>query len=370
MQRRHFLATVGGLSLAACTTMPAPAIPNTPSPLAPVLARHERITRTVVGLRPFRPQGFRLEREDLAGKVVIHNYGHGGCGVTLSWGTAAAAAEMARAEGEPSVAVLGAGVMGITAALLLARAGHQVRVLAAELPPHTTSNIAGALWLPSGLYDRSVASKDFHRVNWQMTRRAHRGFLPYVNRPGYGVYWVDHSDLSNRPPSGHAMTGGDDLYPEIRRLASGTRFGFPYETRYRTLMIDPDHYLDALMQDAQLAGALFEQRRLEGLDAVLDLPERVIVNCLGLGARLFGDHDLIAVRGQLSHLLPQPEITYSYIAPGEGGTLYMFPRRTGLILGGTHQRGIDTRDIDDTHVARMIAGHDALAGKLKSTPLA
>jgi D-amino-acid oxidase len=42
-----------------------------------------------VGLRPFRRSGVRLERDLLRdGRAVIHNYGHGGAGFTLSWGCA------------------------------------------------------------------------------------------------------------------------------------------------------------------------------------------------------------------------------------------------------------------------------------------
>jgi D-amino-acid oxidase len=42
-----------------------------------------------VGLRPFRRSGLRLERDQLRdGRTVIHNYGHGGAGFTLSWGCA------------------------------------------------------------------------------------------------------------------------------------------------------------------------------------------------------------------------------------------------------------------------------------------
>jgi D-amino-acid oxidase len=54
---------------------------------APVVAHR-------VGLRPFRPQ-VRLETEPLDGSVVVHNYGHGGAGVTLSWGCGQDAAELA-----------------------------------------------------------------------------------------------------------------------------------------------------------------------------------------------------------------------------------------------------------------------------------
>ena len=41
-----------------------------------------------VGLRPFRRTGVRLESERSGQRVVIHNYGHGGAGFTLSWGCA------------------------------------------------------------------------------------------------------------------------------------------------------------------------------------------------------------------------------------------------------------------------------------------
>jgi len=42
-----------------------------------------------VGLRPFRKSGVRLELDRMAdGRPLIHNYGHGGSGFTLSWGCA------------------------------------------------------------------------------------------------------------------------------------------------------------------------------------------------------------------------------------------------------------------------------------------
>ena len=48
-----------------------------------------RVLRERVGLRPFRKSGVRLEEEKLRdGRTVIHNYGHGGSGFTLSWGCA------------------------------------------------------------------------------------------------------------------------------------------------------------------------------------------------------------------------------------------------------------------------------------------
>ena len=56
--------------------------------LAPVRVSRDRIIREIVGLRPYRPEGFVVEAQKLGSKLLIHNYGHGGAGVTLSWGCA------------------------------------------------------------------------------------------------------------------------------------------------------------------------------------------------------------------------------------------------------------------------------------------
>ena len=55
----------------------------------------DRVIRSTVGLRPFRPVGFVVRAEKLDAKTVIHNYGHGGAGITLSWGTAQLAVDLA-----------------------------------------------------------------------------------------------------------------------------------------------------------------------------------------------------------------------------------------------------------------------------------
>jgi D-amino-acid oxidase len=63
--------------------------------LVPALA-DARIVRHKVGLRPARPT-VRLDAEDRGGRPVVHCYGHGGAGVTLSWGCAADVVDLVRA---------------------------------------------------------------------------------------------------------------------------------------------------------------------------------------------------------------------------------------------------------------------------------
>ena len=100
MNRRKFLQTssaFAGLGLSGCTRrIPILAPPGAPAlpfydavgPIPPIRADLDRIFRITVCLRPFRATGPRIEAERVGEKLVVHNYGHGGSGWSLSWGSA------------------------------------------------------------------------------------------------------------------------------------------------------------------------------------------------------------------------------------------------------------------------------------------
>jgi hypothetical protein len=101
-----------------------------------------------VCLRPFRAAGPRLDVERVGDKAVVHNYGHGGSGWSLSWGSSSIAVEKAMAAGERDVAVIGCGALGLTSAILLQRAGAKVTIYAKERPPEVRSARATGSWTP------------------------------------------------------------------------------------------------------------------------------------------------------------------------------------------------------------------------------
>ena len=126
LSRRALLLSAG--ALAGCTAVtgsPLSVAPEAMPALVPIRAQTDRIFDIAVCLRPFRAAGPRLDVERVGDTLVVHNYGHGGSGWSLSWGSSTMAVKMAMeaAQGARDIAVIGAGALGLTSATLLQRAG-------------------------------------------------------------------------------------------------------------------------------------------------------------------------------------------------------------------------------------------------------
>lgn len=336
--------------------------------LVPLRVTPEGVVGTVVGLRPFRREGFRVEVERLGGKVVIHHYGHGGCGVTLSWGTAQIALEHALETPHRSVAVLGAGAVGLATARLFQQHGFTVTVYARDLPPSTTSNVAGAEWAPRIVIDEDRRTSRFDEQLVRAARIAHRRFRTLVG-DDYGIRWVDAYEIGTSASSGSGWRESEllpDLFANTPLAPADHVFGERPVGHYRSLHIDPAVYLSAVMAEVRRAGARIVVSELADVADVLALAQPLVVNCTGLGAReLFADEGLIAIKGQLVILRPQPGV--DYLSHTADGALYMMPRRSEIILGGTEQRGVETREPDRMETARILGGHRALFANTPGT---
>jgi len=119
-----------GLGLSGCAPQSKPNVtPRRPMlNLPPVLASWDRVIRTTVGLRPHRDAGFVLRADKLDDKLLVHNYGHGGAGMSLAWGTGLMAAELAADHPSRQTAVIGCGSVGLTCARQLQRRGYEVTI--------------------------------------------------------------------------------------------------------------------------------------------------------------------------------------------------------------------------------------------------
>ena len=359
----------------------APRVAQARRVLPVVNASWDRIIRTTIGLRPHRPSGFVLRAEKLDSKTLIHNFGHGGSGMSLSWGTASMATDLALPHEDRKAAVLGSGVVGLTSARELQRHGFDVTIYAASVPPDTTSNMSLAGWTPtSGLVENQLRTAAWDAQVRQAARIAYRR-LQLLIGPKYGVSWIKQYQPTDTDPSLPSANPNPNPNPILPPELQGPRvvlgpgehnFATSYCVERDEMRIEPSIYLDALMNDFLLWGGRVVIRKFDTPRDVAALQENVIVNCTGLGSKaLFSDPELMPLKGQLVVLIPQAEITYSTNGigrqlPPDSGFVHMMPRSDGIILGGTSIRDNWSLDVEENERKRVVDLHIELFNAMRS----
>jgi len=367
--RRQLLAGAGAAVLlggldGCVTALGAKRPPGAPSlQLTPVRASTDRITRITVCTRPFRAQGPRLDTEKVGSKLVVHNYGHGGSGWSLSWGSSSLAARKAMATGERDIAVIGCGALGLTSALLLQRAGAQVTIYAKELPPNVRSSLATGVWSPDSRICLEENATPSFKQQWQeMARTSFQTYQNFLGLPGTPVEFIDNYFVSDEPKSSRPPPAPDSRPPfaELQReligdlMTQGVDFapgshslGARYLRRNSLMMFNITAYSRVLMGDFSANGGKIEIAEFHTPDDFSTLREKTLINATGYGARaLFGDQTVTPVRGQLARVIPQPDIGYGLFYKG----VAFVPRRDGLVfqeVGDSDYYGFN----DDTAVA-------------------
>ncbi len=357
MKRSSFLVATGAAFVAAAAPARSFAQARSVRKLQPVAVSLDRVTRTTVGLRPYRRSGFVLRAEGIDRQTIVHNYGHGGGGMSLSWGVALLARDLALATTKRRAAVIGSGVIGLSTARVLQDAGFDVTIYARDLPPLTTSNMSGAQWSPTSVYASDAVDAAFLARFVEASTLAQRRYQTLLGED-YGVRWIENYscyDVAGRSFLDNLHPGIRPLYPEVREYGPGEHpFPSRYATSFLTMIIEPNRYLRALLRDYTLRGGTVVVRDFADVSQVRALEQELVVNCSGLGARaLFGDQDLEPVRGQLSVLAPQPNIDYLTLTP----IGYMFPRSDGIVLGGTFEHWNWSTAPDAETERRIVAGH-------------
>jgi D-amino-acid oxidase len=342
MKRRKVLGYGAALVTSAAVPGCASVTPaGTRISLPPVKVSEDRIMRQVVGLRPYRRNGFRLESETPGDKILIHNYGHGGGGGSLSWGCSQLAVEKLQESGRDSgdVAVLGAGYSGLTSARLLQDSGYKVTIYAADIPPGLTSNVAGAVWSPGhSVVSPEEVTPEFIELFTRAADISLQYFQGFLGQPGYGVRFIDAYQLSDRSPGpvepniliDHGQYDAHEI-PTAENPA-----GMLWGRKFRALHIQSTMFLNRVVRDFRTHGGNIVIRKFVDTQSIMELGESAIINCTGLGSHaLFNDQNLVPIKGQLIAMLPQPEIDYALFHSGG----YMIPRDDGIMLGGSHDEG-------------------------------
>jgi glycine/D-amino acid oxidase-like deaminating enzyme len=367
--RRKILKAIGAsasmAAIGACVPSPGGQNkfdrPLSRQPFVAPRVSKDRVIRTIVGLRPFRPSGFLVRRDQFDDKTVIHNYGHGGGGITLSWGSSALAVREAASLQKGPVAIVGGGIMGLSTARLLQDAGWQVTIYTRDMSRHSTSNIGAGQWSPTSVFDPGVPTAEFMaRFKWA-SRISHHAFQNLAGAD-YGISWIENYFLSDQPfGEFYEHEGIHDLFPSTAALSPDEHpFPAPYVERYVTMLVQPATYLRRIRDDFYRAGGEIVIKDFKSQEEVLSLKETVIFNCTGLGAKeLFDDDELMPIAGHLVFMPPDPAVDFTTFGGGKG-VLYMMPRKGEILLGGTFDRGNWSTQPDPVEVDRIVEEHSKL----------
>ena len=367
--RRTVLKTLGAGALLASAAACAPKStsgklyvrPYSRKPFAAPRVSMDNVIRVITGQRPYRPQGFVVRSEEMDDKLLVHNYGHGGAGISLSWGSSALAVRETTGKKPGSVAVIGSGIMGLTSARLLQDAGWDVTIYTRDVYRHTTSNVAAGEWGPFGVHDADKSSVAFKsQLEWT-ARISHHAFTNLTGRK-YGIRWLEIYTLSNTLYDQYEGSESiADLYTYKGTLGPGEHpFPTTYAQHFVTMQIDPGVFLRQLTEDFQIAGGNFVIRNFGNVSDILSLDEPVIFNCTGLGAaKLFGDENLVPAKGQLVFMPPDPAVDYMTLDGGQG-LLHMFPRSDVILMGGIFKEGDYTTHVEDDETERIVTEHQKL----------
>ena len=228
------------------------------------------------------------------------------------------------------MAIVGAGVSGLTCAVLFAELGHETRIFAHETGQGTTSGAAAAIWFP---YDAEPAERV---IAWSLATLDVLRELAQESASG-----VDMVELRVFARSGTIEVPGWAYSLGARQLeeAHVPQGIFTSGYRVEVPVADTSIYLDYLAGRAARAGATVERAHSSSLT---EIPEGwdLIVNCCGAGATtLVRDHNIEPHRGQVAMIAKQA-IPYAVVCD-DPPLMYAIPRRNDCVIGGTNDLSDD-----------------------------
>ena len=233
-----------------------------------------------------------------------------------------------------TVAIIGAGVSGLTCGVVFAERGYRTAIFAEETGQQTTSGAAAALWFP---YDAEPAEKV---IPWAL--QTFDVLVDLTRVPASGVSIIELRQFSRtreiQVPDWAIPLGAR---PVIGSEVEGSRGSFKSGFTLRAPLMDTTIYLDYLADRFVAAGgeinANVHFQELEDVDQQFEL----VINCAGIGAReLVHDVDLEPHRGQVA-IVPRIERLSCAIVCDDAPLMYAIPRRNDCVFGGTNDLSSD-----------------------------
>jgi D-amino-acid oxidase len=245
-----------------------------------------------------------------------------------------------------TVAIIGAGVSGLTCGIVFAERGYGTAILAKETGQQTTSGAAAALWFP---YDAEPREKV---IRWAL--ETYHLLADLARAPGSGVTMIELRQFSRageiQIPDWAVPLGAQAIIPsEVEGSPKLFKDGFSL----RVPLMDTTIYLDYLTNRFRSAdGSLAENVHFENLEDV-DRKFELVINCAGLGAReLVQDADLEPHRGQVA-IVPKISNLSCAIVCDDPPLMYAIPRANDCVFGGTNEIS-DDLDADPDSTARIL----------------
>jgi D-amino-acid oxidase len=235
------------------------------------------------------------------------------------------------------VAIVGAGVSGLTCGLVFVEHGYRTAIFAKEIGQQTTSGAAAALWFP---YDAEPADKV---IPWALG--TYRMLIDLARNPDSGVSMIELRQFSRTEkihiPDWAIPIGARAVVPSLPPVMSSEvetslkifKSGFSL----RVPLMDTTIYLDYLADRFLAAGGSIAANthfaQLEDVDQQFGL----VINCAGIGAReLVRDTDLEPHRGQVAIVPRIKDLPYAVVCD-DAPLMYAIPRRNDCVLGGTNE---------------------------------
>jgi len=229
-----------------------------------------------------------------------------------------------------AVAIIGAGVSGLTCGVAFAERGHRTAIFAKDVAQQTTSGAAAAVWFP---YDAEPLEKV---IPWAL--QTFHVLADLARVPDSGVSMIELRQFSRTkeiqipdwaiPLGASAIPTG--LWPVFKN-------GFSL----RVPLTDTSIYLDYLANRFQKAGgSITTNVRFETL-ADVDPTFDLVINCAGIGAReLVQDANLEPHRGQVA-IVPKIDNLSCAIVCDDAPLMYAIPRTNDCVFGGTNDLSSD-----------------------------